>query len=108
MAETPTWTIMHKIEPTFDTGFVTLSDYKKVATVKFCNERMGLSNLFRLTNSVDEYWAEEFCNAEYHDEWIMTVFADRCRSSSVGDLFCNGTTIYEIAGIGFIEHPMPE
>jgi len=109
MENAHTYHILHKKAPTFMEGFVTLDDYVKVATVTFVTPLdvdEALSLLWRITNSVDEYWAEEFCNTKYHDRWVMEIHGERHRSSSVGDLFCNGSMVHEVAGIGFNHIPV--
>jgi hypothetical protein len=107
MGEHTTYHILHKIEPTFREGFVTLDDYVKVATVTFVtppSTEDAISLLWRITNSVDGYWAQQFCNIKYHDRFIMEIVGENHRSSSVGDLFCNGTTVHEVAPFGFNTH----
>lgn len=104
------WIVYHKNTPDFqeaDGGFVTMTDFTKVADVRFVTASDGdRSTLFRITNSVDEYWVEEFCNEKYHESFVMTVEAGiRGRSTSVGDLFLCVTAgiYYEVAGCGWNE-----
>ena len=82
------WIVYHKDTPDFqeaDGGFVTMTDFTKVADVRFVTASDGdRSTLFRITNSVDEYWVEEFCNEKYHES---RVFSFGQQDESLGTSF---------------------
>jgi len=76
--------------------------YEKVASIQFHNNTMGGQHLFRLTNSVDESWYEEFDGE--HDDWTMQVHKKGgVRSSMVGDIFFDkdNNEHWMIAAVGF-------
>ena len=110
--------IYHKTSPDFsEHGFVTMSDFTHVASISFVTDlkefmvKEMLEFCYRITNSVDEYWAEEFCNGAETVTYagvgfVTTLHGDRFRSSSVGDCFVTGDKHYEIAGFGFKEVPI--
>lgn len=108
------WIVFHKTTPSFieaDSDSVNLDDFGMVAEVRFngghsAHTQEQLGTLFRITNSVDEAWYQEFVKPEYHEIFVMSLDPDaRYRSTSVGDLFYNGNTgtYHEVAGCGWNE-----
>ncbi len=104
--------IYHRTPPTFfeSDGFVTMNDFAHVATISFVTEVPGsiLEFCYRITNSVDEYWSQEFCNGTEPVtfggvSFVTTLHGERFRSSSVGDCFVTGGKTHEVAGFGFKE-----
>ena len=67
---------------------MTLNMYRKVAHVQTDN----LDEAFRLTNHIEESWTE---NEE------VGVYAEKVRSTSVGDILINDEGVFIVAPCGF-------
>ena len=62
--------------------------YLKVASVPIDN----LEVAFKLTNSIDSYWA---------DNPDLTIYKEKLRSTSVGDVMSINKELYLVSSIGF-------
>lgn len=70
-------------------------NYELVASVECGDmpEMQALNHSFKVTNSIDSYWGDAKDG--------VTVFATRCRSTSVGDILMYRGKTYAVARFGF-------